>query len=40
MDKSTVMEVSSRKTGSSNRCGPAARRKKTNFEDDIGEFGV
>ena len=25
---------------SSNSGGPVARRKKTNFEDDIGEFGV
>ena len=34
MDQSSVREESSSNTGSSNSCGPANRRKKTDFEDD------
>ena len=37
---SLVREESSSTTRRNNRCGPAARRKKTDFEHDIGEFGV
>ena len=36
----SVREDSSSNTGRKNSGGPAARRKKTDFEDDISKFGV
>ena len=39
-DQSSVREDSSNNTGSNNSRDPAARRKKIDFEDDIGKFGV